>query len=111
MSNRKIEVREGATFDLHFDDKNPEVYVEGIAQMMMGAPNTKLLFYTSKGADNDGVEQRYVNETLVMPTHAVMQMLMLFKEQFTKVHEEIALSDSAASERLKKLLSELTSEK
>ena len=107
MANRKTEIRDGAAkFDLLFNDEQPEVFVEGLAQVMIGAPLSKIIFFTTKGVDADGIEQRYANQTLVMPTNALMQMLSLISQQFATHEKEVLKTDAANSEQLKSMLAE-----
>lgn len=107
MANRKTKIRDGAAkFDLLFNDEQPEVFVEGLAQIMIGAPLSKIVFYTTKGVDSDGVEQRYANQTLVMPTNAVVQMISLISQQFATHEKEILKTEAANSEQLKSMLAE-----
>jgi len=55
----------------------PSIYVEGLSQMMLGFPNSRLLMHSSAVQNSTSsavVETRQVTCELVMPTTAMIEM-------------------------------------
>lgn len=56
----------------------PSIYVEGLSQMMLGFPNSRLLMHSSavqnSSSSSTAVETRQLTCELVMPTTAMIEM-------------------------------------
>ncbi|MFK3741399.1 hypothetical protein [Massilia sp. TN1-12] len=72
---KKIEIRQdNAKFDLVFQDSTPEYYTDGLGQMMVGPVMSKILFYSSGGIDENGIEERNIAFHVCIPTNALFDM-------------------------------------
>lgn len=71
---KKIEMRDGTVkFDLTINDSAPECYADGLGQLMIGPVMSKLLLYSTLGP-TDGVDERFVNMRVVIPTAALIEL-------------------------------------
>ena len=56
----------------------PESYADGLAQLMVGFPITKLVFHSLlEPKQNDGTEVRKATQSLSIPTIAAIEMALL----------------------------------
>lgn len=59
----------------------PEIYVEGVTQMLMGAPVSRLIFHTTMDSATDGdVEVRKAAVVLSLPTGALVDIALKILE-------------------------------
>ncbi|MCY0389600.1 hypothetical protein OVY01_20855 [Robbsia sp. Bb-Pol-6] len=74
---RKIENLGGKNIDLTIPDSLREVYVDGISQLQVGIPVTKIMFHsmTTLSEGNDVPEQRTANLSVVIPTQALFELV------------------------------------
>lgn len=71
------QVREDAVkFDLLVSEQMPEVFTDGISQMLMGVPVSKLTFHsvTNPADPSSGIEQRTGVLRLIIPTPVLLEM-------------------------------------
>lgn len=71
------QVREDAVkFDLLVGEQMPEVFTDGISQMLMGVPVSKLTFHsiTNPADPSSGIEQRTGVLRLIIPTPVLLEM-------------------------------------
>jgi hypothetical protein len=72
----------------------PLFYVEGISQMGLGFPNSRLMFHSfaSKTETNNGIDEVHnVVVELVIPTSSLVEMLKTLTAQLVTNHEQIKL--------------------
>lgn len=105
----KVNYRDAAlNFDLMFDDAVEDIFVDGVAQTMIGSPISKLSFYVSDGVDKEGVEQRRVKIRLAMSTLGLIAMAQIVLGQIVSNKDAISSNEKAISAQVEKLLSELS---
>ena len=98
---RKQEIRNGdISFDLTHGDAPNEVYVDGVSQVLFGAPISKVTFHTiTRGADSQGVEQRFANLTIAVPTHNLVefchQILLTMSSDEAKQRMKLGYTNAA----------------
>jgi hypothetical protein len=88
MSNHPPKIK------LHAGSQVPLIYVEGISQMGLGFPNSRLMFhsFTSKTESDNGIDEVHnVAVELVMPTSALVEMLKTLTAQLGMNNEQIKL--------------------
>jgi hypothetical protein len=68
------QVREGnAHFDLTYPDTIPELYVDGVAQALVGYPLSKIVLFTVVPIQGAPVEQRRVVQQVVINTATLLE--------------------------------------
>lgn len=84
---RKIEFRgKQRKFDCVVPEGAPEVFVEGISEIQVGMPITRILFHSvtqPANKDNDSIEQRITRLSLVIPTSALFEFIGSMVKQTT----------------------------
>ncbi len=71
------QVREDTVkFDLVVSDQMPEVFSDGVSQLLMGVPVSKLTFHsvTNPADPSSGIEQREGVVRLIIPTPILLEM-------------------------------------
>ena len=71
------QVRDGAAqFDLVINDQMPELFTDGVSQLLMGSPISKLTFHsvTNPAGPGDVFEQRTGVLRLIIPTPVLLEM-------------------------------------
>jgi len=94
---RKIEqLNDGAgSFECLVPDQLPELFVDGISQIALGMPVTRILFHASIPPQEQGekIEQRVAKLSLVIPTAALMEFVANIA---TNTSAEVVTSTNAA---------------
>lgn len=86
MSNQQPNIK------LQAGSNVPLIYVEGISQMGLGFPNSRLIFHSfaSKSENGNGVDEVHnVAVELVIPTSSLVEMLKTLTTQLGANHEQI----------------------
>ena len=75
MTKVKSVRKENTKYDISYPSGIPEIFVDGLDQLIGGFPITKVVFYqvSSPANDNDGIVQREAALRLVMPTAALLE--------------------------------------
>lgn len=53
----------------------PSIYVEGLSQLTLGVPNTRLVMHSFAERDSNGQETRHIACELIMPTAAMVEFV------------------------------------
>ena len=88
----------------------PSIYVEGVAQMVVGFPNSRIMLYshTDKVIDDpQSKDTRYAACELVMPTAAVMETAKNLLKALAVNKENLMAGKTEWSKRLDVLFGEL----
>ncbi|ANC46296.1 hypothetical protein [Pandoraea pnomenusa] len=76
---RKIEQKndQGGSFECVVPDQLPELYADGVSQIAVGMPITRILFHTVVPSQQAGekIEQRVAKLSVVIPTAALMELI------------------------------------
>ena len=108
MYKEVTKVREGnAIFDITITDNLPEVFTDGVSNMVMGNPISKLLFHTVTAPVGGGneIEQRKAILRLAIPTPVLLEMCrnILFAAQSNI--ESYSVAGKQLDENLKIIMS------
>jgi hypothetical protein len=106
---RKIENRdEGAKFDVVIPDNLPELYVDGIANVQVGLPVTRLLLHTVTVPidESNDVEERTAKLSIVIPTHAFFEIVANIAS--STAHEAVASAQVAGGQYASQVLTQVT---
>jgi hypothetical protein len=94
---RKIEQQndQGASFECMVPDQLPELFVDGVSQIAVGMPVTRILFHAIIPPQEVGEkhEQRIAKLSLVIPTAALMEFVA---NVATGTSSEVVAGTSAA---------------
>lgn len=96
---RKIEQQndQGGGFECLIPDQIPELFVDGISQIAVGMPVTRILFHAVIPAQEVGekIEQRVAKLSLVIPTASLLEFVANIATSTTS--EVIASTNAAVS--------------
>lgn len=56
------------------EGRTPETFADGIHEMYLGSPISRITFYSMDGATDDGREIRTPQQRIVIPTNALLEM-------------------------------------
>jgi hypothetical protein len=86
MSNQQHNIK------LQAGNNVPLIYVEGISQMGLGFPNSRLIFHSfaTKAENSNGIDEVHnVAVELVIPTSSLVEMLKMLTNQLSINQEQI----------------------
>jgi hypothetical protein len=94
--SRTIEQRsEGGNFDCLVLDQVPELFTDGVSELQLGTPFSRILFHAvTQPATDAAVEQRVAKLSLVIPTVSLLELIANITEATTP--ETVTASEAAA---------------
>jgi len=97
---------DGANADIFIPDAIAESYVDGIASVHIGLPNSRIQMYVvSEPATPDNpVEMRRVTSNLVIPTGALVEFIRSFSSGLAQNGPALAQANANFNENLSNLL-------
>lgn len=101
-----IQVREDKNkFDLLINDNIPEVFSDGLSQLLMGYPVSKLIFHsvTAPALDN-GIEQRQGVIRLAIPTPVLLELCRNILSSALSSIDELSEGGKQIDTQVKKIL-------
>lgn len=78
-------------------DTTPTIYTEGVSQVMIGIPNSRILFHNRvqrQEADGKQEEIRHIALEVVMPTSAIVDMVSNLTAQLVQARDKYSEASS-----------------
>jgi hypothetical protein len=93
--------------EVYSPDNKPEIFVDGLAGMAIGYPNTKLDFTSTvprKADDKPGVESRIAVCTIVIPTTALLDIRNIIDQNLITNREFVINAATNHKELIERML-------
>jgi hypothetical protein len=91
-------------------DSIPTVYVEGVSQVMIGIPNSRMIFHDHiqrQEADGNREEVRHIALEVVMPTSAIIDMVTNLTAQLVQSRDKYVVANAEWTELTTRMMAAL----
>lgn len=91
-------------------DSTPTIYVEGVSQVMIGIPNSRMIFHDHiqrQETNGNREEVRHIALEVVMPTSAIIDMVSNLTAQLVQSRDKYAVANAEWTELTNRMMAVL----